>query len=79
MQQISYRKCLDPNCAQVMYATLNIESAQLAPRLTMLLVASECTYTFIEHLYSNMHEAKDQDCGANTCPGPIHIPTFSNS
>ena len=30
MQQISYRKCLDPNCAQVMYATLNIESARPA-------------------------------------------------
>ena len=74
MQRISYQQCVNLNCTQVIYATLNIESAQLFPSLTMPLKASECAYTFIEHLYSNMYEAKDQDCGANTCPRPIHIP-----
>jgi len=38
------------------------------------MIASECAYTFVEHLYSNMYEAKDQDCGANTCSGRVTCP-----
>ena len=46
MQRLCCRLCLDPNCSQVMYTALDIESARHYPRLTLKLMcgtsASEC-------------------------------------